>query len=132
MSQKERIESYMTLCPHAIGIEQSAKLAREMMRKYQIRHLPVQSGGKLVGIVSDRDIKFASGWVKSEEAELDIEDVYTPEPYTVAPETPLSDVLTVLVREQISCALVAVEGKVKGVFTTTDACRILAERLSKD
>ena len=131
MREAELIQNYMTVCPHAIGIEQSVKLAREMMLQHQVHHLPVQSGGKLVGVVSDRDIKFASGWAKTKEAELGIEDVYTPEPYTVTPETPLAQVLRVMVQDQVGCALVAVHDKVKGIFTTTDACRVLADKLQR-
>ena len=34
-------------------------VAREMMQAHHVRHLPVKSEGKLVSIITDRDIKFA-------------------------------------------------------------------------
>lgn len=129
MKAKETIQTYMTICPHSIGLDQSVKLAREMMRKYGFRHLPVQSGGVLVGVVSDRDIKFATAWAKDAQAEFDIEEVYTPEPYVVTPDTALDEVVERMSAEHYGCVLVAHEQKVVGIFTTTDACRVLAEKL---
>lgn len=129
MSNKVNIMSVMTPCPHSIGLTQPASLARELMRKYGIRHLPVRSGGALLGIVSDRDIKFAMSYAKDTEGTMNIEDIYTPEPYIVAPETPLADVAKRMADDKLGCALVVDHGDLVGIFTTTDACRVLAENV---
>lgn len=129
MNRDTDIQTVMTLCPHSIGLDQNGKLAREMMRKYGVRHLPVQSGGQLCGVVSDRDIKFAAAYTKVEEEELKIEEVYTPEPYVVAPDEKLVNVVRHMEREKLGCALVSAGGKLVGIFTTVDACRVLAENL---
>jgi acetoin utilization protein AcuB len=50
------IQKYMTPMPHTIGSDQSLQKAHELMREFKIRHLPVLKGGKLVGILTDRDI----------------------------------------------------------------------------
>ena len=50
------IRDYMTESPHSIGANQTLATAHEMMRAHQIRHLPVLRAGKLVGIVSQRDL----------------------------------------------------------------------------
>ncbi len=129
MTTEPTIQSYMTLCPHGIGIDQKISVAEDMMRKHGIRHLPVQVGGKLVGIVSDRDIKFAAGLAEAGGKEWEIRDVYTPEPYSIGPDTKLAEVLETMARDHIGCALVVHEGKAKGIFTMVDACRLLAEKL---
>ncbi len=132
MGSIPEIQSVMTLCPHSIGLDQDVKIAKSLMRDHNIRHLPVQQGGRLVGIITDRDIKFASGWSKTSESELLVQDVYTPEPYIVEPTTKLDIVLEKMVKEQIGCALVAIhKDKLVGIFTTTDACRHLAGLLGK-
>ena len=129
MTGQPTIQSFMTLCPHGIGLDQKVSVAQELMRKHQIRHLPVQTGGRLVGIVSDRDIRLAGGLAEGAERDWAIEEVYTPEPYVVSPDTPLAEVLENMVQNQIGCAIVVHHGAAKGIFTTVDACRILAEKL---
>ena len=132
MSKAVEIQSVMTLCPHSVGLDQELKIARELMRKYSVHHLPVQQGGRLVGVITDRDIKFAMGWSKDADDEFLIEDVYTPEPLVVEPEADLAQVLRKMVENQIGCTLVAVnKDKLVGIFTTTDACRVLADTIAR-
>ena len=51
------VKDFMTEMPHTINEDLSLKKAMEMMHEYGCRHLPVLHGGKVVGILSDRDIK---------------------------------------------------------------------------
>ena len=46
----------MTRAPLSIRPEQTLAEAHRLMRKHRIRHLPVVDRGKLVGIVSQRDL----------------------------------------------------------------------------
>ena len=50
------VYSYMTPSPLTIGRDQTLATAHDLMRKHDIRHLPVLDGGVLVGIVTDRDL----------------------------------------------------------------------------
>src|SRR3989304_9026178 len=61
MRQVPSIKSVMTPFPYSIDIEAPINEARAFMQKQNIRHLPVIAGGKLAGIVSDRDIKLFLG-----------------------------------------------------------------------
>jgi acetoin utilization protein AcuB len=47
----------MTTTPHTIGVEQTLAKADKVMHELRVRHLPVLSGGKLIGILTDRDVK---------------------------------------------------------------------------
>lgn len=128
MKQIPRIEKYMTPMPHTINPGLALKEAVEMMRQYQIRHLPVQFAGKLMGVLTDRDIKLASSF--SHASALKVDDVLTPDPYAVSPHKPLDEVVFEMAEHKYGCAIVQQEnGKVVGIFTTTDGMRVLGEIL---
>lgn len=128
MKQMPQIQKFMTPMPHSVGLNIPVKTAFSMMREHRIRHLPVQEGGKLVGVLTDRDVKLASSF--SGPGDLTVEDVMTPDPYTVAPELSLDQVVTEMAEHKYGCAIVRQDnGKVVGIFTTTDGMRVLGEML---
>lgn len=123
MNKGTTIKEAMTPCPHSIGPDQSISKAREIMRQHAFRHLPVQKGGQLIGIVTSRDIDFMLAMEKRDASTFSVEDAYMPDPYIVDPSTPLADVTAYLGETKIGCALIVEEGKLVGVYTTVDACR---------
>jgi acetoin utilization protein AcuB len=124
------IEEVMEPFPHTIGSEQTLKTAREFMTQYNIRHLPVQSGGNFLGIITERDILFAlASDLKTEESIL-VKDAFTEGAYAVEPDTALSEVAKQMADEHIGCALILRNEKLVGIFTTVDACRQLQRLLS--
>jgi acetoin utilization protein AcuB len=122
------IQKFMTPFPHSVRRDQPIQFAVEMMREHRIRHLPVQEGGKLLGVLTDRDIKLASSFKDSEK--LTAEDVMTPDPYTVGPEAPADQVAAEMAAHKYGCAIVQQQnGKVVGIFTAVDGMRVLGEML---
>jgi acetoin utilization protein AcuB len=121
----------MTLLPHTVGRDQTLAAAHHMMNEHRIRHLPVLAGGKLVGIVSDRDLKFIEALKDVDPERVTIEEAMSQEPYTVPPETPLGDVVRTMATERYGAALVVDHGKVVGIFTAIDAMRLLADVFEK-
>jgi acetoin utilization protein AcuB len=129
MKQMPKIEKYMTPMPYTIGAYIPIKTAVNVMREFRIRHLPVEDAGKLVGILTDRDIKLAASFDHAEE--FNVEDVMTPDPYTVTPESPLDRIVFEMAEHKYGCAVIRQEnGKVVGIFTATDALRVLGEILA--
>ncbi len=123
------IGKYMTPSPHSIGSEQTLTAAHDLMREHSIRHLPVLHGGKLVGLVSLRDLHLVETLKDVDPEQVTIDEAMTTEVYTVAPETPLADVVRVMLDSKLGSAVVVDGPHVAGVFTTTDALKALLELL---
>lgn len=128
MKQMPKIQKHMTPMPHTIGKDIPLKAALNMMREHRIRHLPVQDAGKLVGVLTDRDVKLASSFEQAET--LSVEEVMSPDPYTVDPEISLDNVVLEMAEHKYGCAIIQQgNGKVVGIFTAVDGLRVLGEIL---
>ncbi len=121
------VARYMTRTPHTVAAEQPLARAHEMMAKYNIRHLPVLHGGKLLGVVSNRDLYFVETMKDVNPAEVTIEEAMTNEPYIVESGTALAEVAATMAERHIGCAIVTEDDHVVGIFTTVDALRAVAE-----
>jgi len=124
------IAERMTRTPHLIGAEQSLTAAHEMMRSNGIRHLPVLHGGKLVGLVSQRDLHFVESLRDVDPAEVRVEEAMTQDVYAVTPKTPLKEVVSEMAERKLGSAVVIEGTKIVGVFTTVDALDTLAGLLT--
>ena len=123
------VQKYMTYIPKSIGHDRPLKLAMDEMREHNIRHLPVLKGGKLVGILTDRDIKLVLGFQDADPNEILVDEAYTPNPYQTTPQTPLDQVTAEMAEHKYGCALVVDNHKLVGIFTETDALTALSELL---
>jgi acetoin utilization protein AcuB len=125
------IGSVMTPFPYVVQVDDSLLAARTLMVERQVRHLPVKDGNKLVGVLTDRDLKRALdpdlGLPPKEQ--LFVRDVFIPDAYVVDWSEPLDDVLDHLASQHIGSVLVTKNGRLVGIFTVMDACRILCEHL---
>ena len=120
-----------------ITIDKKANVfeAQEKMAQNRIRHLPVvDSEGRLIGIVTDRDIRSALPYglfvepdsepVKAKLDNLKIEDIMTPEPKTIPPEYTVQDALMIIQELRVGALpVVDDEGKLKGILSVRDLLR---------
>jgi acetoin utilization protein AcuB len=111
-------------------MDQSLAKAHEMMRNHQIRHLPVLHGGKLVGIVSQRDLHLMETFGAIDQERVTVEEAMTSEVYVVEPTTHLAEVARTMAEHRFGSCVVMLAGKVVGVFTMVDAARALSEVLT--
>ncbi len=127
MSKAEpQIQKFMTTQPYWIHAGQTLQKAQDMMSELKIRHLPVMNDdNEVVGVVSDRDIKMASGIEGVDPAKTLILDVCNENPYIVEPDLPLREVAEVMASRHYGSAIVMQNGKLVGIFTTVDACRAI-------
>lgn len=130
MTKQMVIEDVMVKTPHTIGQDQSLAVALELMKEHGIRHLPVRHAGRIVGLISERDVNFTLRVEKTDAAQVKVESAYTGDVFFVLPSTPLREVAARMGKDRLGCALVEDEyGKLLGIFTAVDACQVLAQHL---
>jgi CBS domain-containing protein len=116
------IRSYMTPVPYCIEATEPLTHAKRMMRHLGVRHLPVCRDGQLVGVLSERGVEYHGS------SEAHVERAMVPNPYRVAPETPLRRVAAEMASYRTDSAVVVDEnGTVAGIFTTSDALDALVD-----
>ncbi|HYH96798.1 CBS domain-containing protein [Hyalangium sp.] len=115
------IESFMTRSVHTIGTKSPLAEAHRMMNDHGIRHLPVLEGGRLVGMVSQRDLHLIETLKDVDPKEVLVEEAMSQDAYTVAPEAPLAEVAREMARHKYGSAVIVRGAEVLGIFTTTDA-----------
>ena len=120
----------MMRTPVFLDEDDSMKTAMDTLKDREIRHLPVLKGGaKLVGILTETDIKQAS---PSTATALEIREVYylldkikvkqimTKRPYTISPAAPIEEAAMIMRDKKIGCLPVMEEGRLVGILTETD------------
>jgi acetoin utilization protein AcuB len=116
----------MTAVPHTIGRRQSLAQAQEKMRTCGVRHLPVVEGGRLAGVLSQRDAYFVEKLAGVDPGAVAVEEAMSVDVYAVPAERPLSEVATMMADHKYGCAVIIEGHRVIGVFTMVDALRALA------
>ena len=120
------IERFMSTVLVVIAPEQPLMEAARLMRLHSIRHLPVVRKGRLVGILSQRDVHLLETLQDVDPARVLLEEAMVHELYSVEPDEPVDRVATEMANRRIGTAVVSHGDKLLGLFTTTDALRALA------
>jgi acetoin utilization protein AcuB len=123
---EHQIQTFMTKSPTVV--EKQTKLAQALtiMSEQGIRHLPVVSSGKLVGIVSENELKIVENMQGFDARMCVVGDFILGPPYSVAPDAPVREVARAMAENRYGSAVVLEGDKVIGLFTATDALRALA------
>lgn len=133
LTREPRVKSVMTPFPYAVDLNAPIGQARKLMLEHHVHHLPVTQGNDLKGIVSDRDIKLLLGpeLGSPDPHELTVEDAYVENAYSADLETPLAVVVRTMADQHIGAAVITRQQRIAGIFTATDAARVLAEFLEE-
>jgi len=133
-----RVEKWMTVKPITLKTSDSLARAIDVMKEKKIRRIPIVSdAGKLVGIVSDRDLKDVS---PSRATTLDIwelhyvldklklGDIMTKKPWTVPPEMPIEKAALLMLEKRVEgLPVIDAKGALVGILTEGDIFRALVE-----
>jgi acetoin utilization protein AcuB len=123
----------MTAAPVCVQLDADLSDAVDLMEQHNIRHLPVMDGETLTGVVTDRDLAMIESLLPEEWESICVAEAMTPEPYTVQPDAALWEVAKHMAREKFGCAVITDDrGTVVGLFTTSDALRVLADLAERE
>jgi len=110
--------------------------ARELFHSHRIRHLPVVEGDRLLGIVTDRDIRqaapssaggFTPDQIAAFLAQIPVTDAMVRDVRTVSPFTTIEEAAKLMIEHKIGCLPVTEAGKLVGIITETDILGILVD-----
>jgi CBS domain-containing protein len=130
------VRDLMAQNPATLGRNETLDLAESIMNLGRIRHMPVVDDGKIVGIVSQRDLfrsalitalgfgrKTTSALIKT----ITIKEVMTEYVITISPETTVKEAARVMIDKKIGCLPVVEDQKLIGLLTETDILRYVVE-----
>ncbi len=119
-----------------IGPDDSLEKAMDLMKKHRIRRLPVMDGDRLVGIVTDRDVReaWASDATTLSVYELKylldrvkIKEIMTKQVITITPRHTIEEAAKLMYEWKISGLPVLEKGKLVGIITESDIFKIFLE-----
>lgn len=122
------VEEFTT--PDPVTAEETTSIDNmvRIMKEHGIRHLPILRGQKVVGIVSDRDVRVASGLSFSEKMLIQASHIMVDDPVTVNSQASLDEVAFEMSQNKIGSVIVNDENdQFLGIFTATDALNALIE-----
>ena len=133
------VRERMSRNPYTISADAPMEEALKQMRENSFRHLPVvDKSGKLVGIVSETDLLYASPTSAASLSiyemqyllsRLTVGQVMTKDVITVAEDTPVEDAASIMTDHKIGGLPVLRDGEIIGIITETDLFKLFMELL---
>jgi acetoin utilization protein AcuB len=130
--QPLRVGDIMSVSPVTIAPSTSVHDAQALMQQRKIRHLPVLQDGRLVGIISDRDIRLVlpspatslTVWESRHLLDkLMVGEVMTYFVMTTTPDCPVTEAVGRMLGHKVGALPVVVDRQVIGILTRTDVLR---------
>lgn len=132
------VEDVMTRDVVTLTPEHTLLDAINLLRSKRIRHLPIVEGQKLVGIVTDRDVKRATPSVLAGVTKDDydnslltikVSQLMTREPTTVLGKSALKNAVEIFINRKVGALPVVDEGHLVGILTEIDILRVAYDLL---
>ena len=130
--QPLRVSDIMSVSPVTIAPSASVHEAQALMQQRKIRHLPVLQEGRLVGMISDRDIRLVlpspatslSVWeIRHLLDKLTVGEVMTYFVMTTTPDSPVTEVVGRMLGHKVGALPVVEDCQVVGILNRTDVLR---------
>jgi acetoin utilization protein AcuB len=119
------VEEIMKTDVYTLNSNQTVQDVMDLFEKKRIRHAPIVDDGKVVGIVTDRDLKDAvpsrfTVAPKGEPYKKKVSEIMTPNPITAHPLDFVEEVAMIFYEQKIGCIPVVSNQKLVGFLTETD------------
>ena len=133
--ERTRVRDIMSEKMVTISESDTLSTVEDIMTLGRVRHMPVVHAGKLVGVVSERDLLRTSlsnlTEFGSEERRLflhavEIARVMSTPPITIAPDATVEEAARVMADRKIGCLPVLEGDQLLGLITETDVLRYFA------
>ena len=126
------VKNWMTASVITIDVSEPVEKAIELLSDYDHRMLPVVKDGKLVGVITDRDIKEATGLQCTETGHLGSDflhqsarNIMKSNPISASPEFTVDEAAELMLVNKISgLPVINTSGNVLGVITKSDVFRL--------
>jgi acetoin utilization protein AcuB len=115
------VRDWMTREPETVAVDCPISVAVQRMQRREIRHLLVVDGARLVGVVSNRDLRRLLTGNTPGSMEDPVSRIMTEDPVTVSPDVPVAEAARLLLEQKIGALPVRDGDLVVGIFTTSDA-----------
>jgi CBS domain-containing protein len=122
-ASQRSVKDVMTPNPKTVTPETGVVEAAKLMTSEDVGPLPVVESGRLVGIVTDRDLVTRVVAEGRDPGSTVVGDVCSKEPITVSPDDDLSHALTLLAQHQVRRLPVAEGNQVVGIVAQADIAR---------
>lgn len=122
------VEEFTTPNPITASEEDPIDKLGSLMKENGIRHLPILKNNKVIGIISDRDLRVVSNLNAKQKMKIHAGDIMVKDPFTVSSDMTLADVAFEMSKNKIGSVIVNDENdQFLGIFTVTDALNALIE-----
>lgn len=118
-----KVEEFMTRDPATVRPESTCAEAAALMKREDCGSLPVVKDGKLVGIVTDRDIVVRGIAAGKDAKTLAVSEVMTAAPATVTPATTAEDASRLMSEKQVRRLPVVEHGRLVGMLVIGQLAR---------
>ena len=115
----------MTRNPVTVSKDENVRGCMDLMTEHSIRHLPVVEGQKLVGFVTESDLREVSSTSSAEGTS--IEDFMVIDPITVSPDTDIEDAAKLIYYHKIGGLPVVDNEEFVGIITVVDLLGVFIE-----
>ena len=128
------VRDYMTPDPQTLDTKNTLLDAVLMLRRLELRHIPILEGGRLVGILTDRDVGRVAPSMLMGLSPQDYNRVFEDTPVvkvmtrnllSTTPEAPLAEAVHLLYNHKVGCLPVLEDGHLVGIITVADMLRAL-------
>lgn len=114
------VREAMTANARAVSLAESLADAAQMMKEEDVGSLPVVDDGRLIGIVTDRDIVVRAVAERRDPQSVTVGDVASRELVTVEPEQDLDEALRLMAGRRVRRLPVVEDGRLVGMLAQAD------------